>query len=196
MAKDTDETKIQSTVRRKILKGALWGSLAIASGVSLWQLSLTESVEVVEADQYPYRFLNVDERLLLWAIIPAYLYPALDKDDEASRFLVLRNIDGAISGLPQSTQDELRQLFSLLSFQLSKALMAGIWTRWNQAGIDSLQSFLSSWRESYVALLRGGYLGLHQIIVGSYYGEPMSWQDIGYPGPPQMNLPESFYEDI
>lgn len=196
MKTESDDNSIQSTARRKILKGALWGSFAIASGVSLWQLSLTESVEVVEADQYPYRFLNMDERLLLWAIIPAYLYPALDKDDEASRFLVLRNIDGAISGLPQSTQDELRQLFSLLSFQLSKALMAGIWTRWNQAGIDSLQSFLSSWRESYVALLRVGYLGLHQIIVGSFYGEPMSWQGIGYPGPPQMNLPESFYDDF
>lgn len=196
MKKESDDNSIQSTARRKILKGALWGSFAIASGVSLWQLSLTESVEVVEADQYPYRFLNMDERLLLWAIIPAYLYPALDKDDEASRLLVLRNIDGAISGLPQSTQDELRQLFSLLSFQLSKALVAGIWTRWNQADIDSLQSFLLSWRESYVALLRVGYLGLHQIIVGSFYGEPMSWQDIGYPGPPQMNLPESFYEDL
>ncbi|WP_018624034.1 hypothetical protein [Kangiella aquimarina] len=196
MKKESGDKSIQSTARRKILKGALWGSFAIASGVSLWQLSLTESVEVVEADQYPYRFLTLDERLLLWAIIPAYLYPALDKDDEASRFLVLRNIDGAISGLPQSTQDELRQLFSLLSFQLSKALVAGIWTRWNQADIDSLQSFLSSWRESYVALLRVGYLGLHQIIVGSFYGEPISWQNIGYPGPPQMNLPESFYEDL
>lgn len=196
MAKDTDETKIQSTARRKVLKGALWGSLAIASGVSVWQLSLTESVEAVEVDQYPYRFLTLDERLLLWAIIPAYLYPALDKDDDASRFLILRNIDGAISGLPQSTQDELRQLFDLLSFQLSKALVAGIWTRWNQADIQTLQAFLSSWRESYVALLRAGYLGLHQIIVGSYYGEPMSWQDIGYPGPPPMNLPESFYDDF
>ena len=196
MTTDAEENKIQSTTRRKVLKGALWGSFAIASGVSLWQLSLTESVEVVEADQYAYRFLTQDERLLLWAIIPAYLYPALDKDDEASRFLVLRNIDGAISGLPQSTQDELRQLFSLLSFQLSKALVAGIWTRWNQADIETLQSFLSSWRESYVTLLRVGYLGLHQIIVGSFYGEPMSWQAIGYPGPPQFNLPESFYEDI
>lgn len=196
MKKESDDNSIKSTARRKILKGALWGSFAIASGVSLWQLSLTESVEVVEADQFPYRFLNKDERLLLWAIIPAYLYPALDKDDEASRFLVLRNIDGAISGLPQSTQDELRQLFSMLSFQLSKALVAGIWTRWNQADIDSLQSFLASWRESYVALLRVGYLGLHQIILGSFYGEPISWQNIGYPGPPQMNLPESFYEDF
>lgn len=196
MVKDADETEIESSARRKVLKGALWGSLAIVSGVSLWQLSLTESVETVEADEYPYRFLNIDERLLLWAIIPAYLYPALDKNDEESMFLVLRNIDGAISGLPQSTQDELRQLFSLLSFQLGKALVAGIWTRWNQADIDSLQSFLGAWRESYVALLRVGYLGLHQIIVGSFYGEPMSWQAIGYPGPPQMNLPESFYEDF
>lgn len=196
MVKDADETEIESSARRKVLKGALWGSLAIVSGVSLWQLSLTESVETVEADEYPYRFLNMDERLLLWSIIPAYLYPALDKNDEESRFLVLKNIDGAISGLPQSTQDELRQLFSLLSFQLGKALVAGIWTRWNQADINSLQSFLTAWRESYVALLRVGYLGLHQIIVGSFYGEPMSWQAIGYPGPPQMNLPESFYEDF
>lgn len=185
---------VKSSSRRQLLKGALWGSLAVASGVSLWQFSLTESVEAVEADDYAYRFLTLDERLLLWAIIPAYLHPALKKDDQESKLIVLHNIDGAISGLPQSTQDELRQLFSLLSFQLGKALVAGIWTRWNQADITALQSFLVSWQESYLALLRSGYLGLHQIILGSYYGEPMSWSAIGYPGPPQLNLPESFYE--
>lgn len=193
--KNNDHSEVNKT-RRRILKGSLWGSLAIASGVSLWQLSLTESVEALENDDYPYRFLTLDERLLLWAIIPAYLYPAVQSDDDESKFVVLRNIDGAVSGLPQSTQDELRQLFGLLSFQLSKALVAGIWTRWNKASIDSLQFFLSSWQESYLALLRTGYLGLHQIIIGSYYGEPMSWQSIGYPGPPQFNLPESFYEDF
>lgn len=182
--------------RRRILKGSLWGGLAIASGVSFWQLSLTESVEALESDDYPYRFLSLDERLLLWALIPAYLYPAVQQSDDASKFVVLRNIDGAISGLPQSTQDELRQLFSLLSFQLSKALVAGVWTRWNKASIDSLQFFLASWQESYLALLRTGYLGLHQIIIGSYYGEPMSWSSIGYPGPPELNLSESFYDDF
>lgn len=195
MMKKNDNAEVNKT-RRTILKGSLWGGLAIASGVSLWQLSLTESVEALESDDYPYRFLTLDERLLLWAIIPAYLYPAVQPNDDESKFIVLRNIDGAISGLPQSTQDELRQLFGLLSFQLSKALVAGIWTRWNKASIDSLQFFLSSWQESYLALLRTGYLGLHQIIIGSYYGEPMSWQSIGYPGPPQLSLPESFYEDF
>lgn len=182
--------------RRGILKGTLLASLAVVSGVSLWQLSLIESVDALETDNYSYHFLTMDERLLLWAIIPAYLSPALKLDDSESKLIILQNIDGAISGLPQSTQDELRQLFSLLSFQLSKALVAGIWTRWNQASIGSLQSFLSSWQESYLTLLRAGYLGLHQIIVGSYYGEPMSWQSIGYPGPPKFNLPESFYEDF
>ncbi|MHC9511496.1 hypothetical protein [Kangiella sp. M94] len=191
-AKKTDINK----TRRGILKGTLLGSLAVVSGVSIWQLSLKESVDVLETDNYSYHFLTMDERLLLWAIIPAYLYPALQPNDDESKFIVLRNIDGAISGLPQSTQEELRQLFGLLSFQLSKALVAGIWTRWNQASVDSLQFFLSSWQKSYLTLLRTGYLGLHQIIVGSYYGEPMSWQSIGYPGPPQFNLPESFYDNI
>ncbi|ACV27643.1 hypothetical protein [Kangiella koreensis] len=195
MMKNNDTPGVNKT-RRTILKSSLWGSLAFASGISIWQLSLTESVEALEGDDYPYRFLTLDERMLLWALIPAYLYPAVQQGDDNLKFVILQNIDGAISGLPQSTQDELRQLFSLLSFQLSKALVAGIWTRWNKASIDSLQFFLASWQESYLALLRTGYLGLHQIIVGSYYGEPMSWQSIGYPGPPQLNLPESFYEDF
>jgi len=193
--KNIDTPEVNKT-RRTILKSSLWGSLAIASGISIWQLSLTESVEALEGDDHPYRFLTLDERMLLWALIPAYLYPAVQQGDDKLKLVILQNIDGAISGLPQSTQDELRQLFSLLSFQLSKALVAGIWTRWNKASIDSLQFFLASWQESYLALLRTGYLGLHQIIMGSYYGEPMSWQLIGYPGPPQFNLPESFYDNI
>lgn len=195
MTKKAEEVVVNIT-RRRILKGAVLGGFVVASGVSLWQLSLTESVDVVEADDYPYRFLTLDERLLLWAIIPAYLYPAIQVDDDKSKFMVLQNIDGAISGLPQSTQDELRQLFSLLSFQLSKALVAGIWTRWNNASIDSLQIFLKDWQESYLALLRTGYMGLHQIIIGSYYSEPISWPSIGYPGPPPLNLPDSFYDDF
>ncbi len=195
MKSTANKTDINKT-RRGILKGTLLGSLAVVSGVSIWQLSLKESVDVLETDNYSYHFLTMDERLLLWAIIPAYLSPALKPDDSESKFIILRNVDGAISGLPQSTQEELRQLFGLLSFQLSKALVAGIWTRWNQASVDSLQFFLSSWQKSYLTLLRTGYLGLHQIIVGSYYGEPMSWQSIGYPGPPQFNLPESFYDNI
>ncbi|MCW9027383.1 MAG: hypothetical protein OQJ80_00490 [Kangiella sp.] len=195
MMKNIDTPEVNKT-RRTILKSSLWGSLAIASGISIWQLSLTESVEALEGDDHPYRFLTLDERMLLWALIPAYLYPAVQQGDDKLKLVILQNIDGAISGLPQSTQDELRQLFSLLSFQLSKALVAGIWTRWNKASIDSLQFFLASWQESYLALLRTGYLGLHQIIMGSYYGEPMSWQLIGYPGPPQFNLPESFYDNI
>jgi len=193
--KNIDTPEVNKT-RRTILKSSLWGSLAIASGISIWQLSLTESVEALEGDDHPYRFLTLDERMLLWALIPAYLYPAVQQGDDKLKLVILQNIDGAINGLPQSTQDELRQLFSLLSFQLSKALVAGIWTRWNKASIDSLQFFLASWQESYLALLRTGYLGLHQIIMGSYYGEPMSWQLIGYPGPPQFNLPESFYDNI
>ncbi|MCW8857749.1 MAG: hypothetical protein OQJ95_10330 [Kangiella sp.] len=195
MMKNIDTPEVNKT-RRTILKSSLWGSLAIASGISIWQLSLTESVEALEGDDHPYRFLTLDERMLLWALIPAYLYPAVQQGDDKLKLVILQNIDGAINGLPQSTQDELRQLFSLLSFQLSKALVAGIWTRWNKASIDSLQFFLASWQESYLALLRTGYLGLHQIIMGSYYGEPMSWQLIGYPGPPQFNLPESFYDNI
>ncbi|WP_251358205.1 hypothetical protein [Kangiella sp. TOML190] len=180
--------------RRAFLKVSLLGSLAVASGVSIWQYSLEDSQQAVESDPYRYQFLNQDQRLLIYALLPAYLGSALAPLDSTEfRLGLIREIDQALAFVSQQSQLELQQLLDLLSHQLGRAYVAGVWTNWNQASPAQLSSFLQDWRESFIALLRAGYLGLHQLIFGAFYAQEPSWAAIGYSGPPKLNLNDDFY---
>ena len=182
--------------RRSFLKGSAITAALIASGTCIWQLSLIDSNSEVEQESHDYQFLTLDDRLLLWAIIPAYLDGALPVEEINLRFELLHSIDSAISLLPQSTQDELRELLDVLTHQLGRAFLANVWTSWNSTGANQVEEFLKRWRESFITLLRAGYLGLHQLIFGSFFAESFAWQAIGYPGPPELLMPESFYQQF
>ncbi|NVK23010.1 MAG: twin-arginine translocation signal domain-containing protein [Kangiellaceae bacterium] len=182
--------------RRSLLKASLLGAGVVATGISVWQLALSDDNQLIEQEQFNYQFLSIDDRILLWALIPAYLEAAIDPNEQVIRFTILHNIDSAIGLLPLSTQDELRELLDILTFQLGRAFLARVWSSWTHADLEQLQGFLTRWRESFMTLLRAGYLGLHQLIFGSYYGEINAWQAIGYSGPPQFDLPESFYQQF
>jgi hypothetical protein len=45
---------------------------------------------------------------------------------------------------------------------------------------------LARWQASRVSLLRSAYGGLHQLLLAAWYGNPLAWQAIGYPGPPRL----------
>ncbi|MRX27637.1 hypothetical protein [Kangiella sp. HZ709] len=181
--------------RRQILKGAAVTSLVTVTGVSIWQMSLSESQELIEGDSYDYQFLTLNDRYVLFAIIPAMLGQALKKLEEKDFALhLMQQIDKAIDFVTQSSQDELRQLFDLLGNQLGRAYFAGVWSSWSSANVIAVTEFLNDWRTSFMSLLRSGYMGLHQIVMGAFYAQPQSWKAIGYPGPPQMNLTDSFYQ--
>ncbi len=183
--------------RRQILKGAAATSLVAVTGVSIWQLSLSESQQLIEDDAYDYQFLTLDDRYVLFAIIPAMLGQALEKLEEKDFAMrLMQQIDQAIDFVTQSSQDELRQLFDLLANQLSRAYLAGVWSSWSRANVAAVSEFLNDWRTSFMNLLRSGYLGLHQIVMGAFYAQPQSWKAIDYPGPPKMNLTDSFYEQF
>lgn len=185
------------TTRRQLLKAALVSSLTALSGVSLWQLNLSETQQLVEQDDYDYQLLTLDDRLLLFAIIPVILDGALKNlDAEKTTLNLIQKIDQALDFISESSYDELRQLFDLLSHQLGRAYLAGVWSSWNQAKSIAIAEFLQEWRSSYWALLRSGYLGLHQLIMGTFYSQPESWPAIGYSGPPKLNLSEEFYQQF
>ncbi len=183
--------------RRQILKGTLLGGLVVVSGVSIWQWNLEESQTVVEQDKYPYQYLTEDDRLVLFALMPAFLGKALDNlDSKEFRINLLQQLDQAIDFISQSSYDELRQLLDLLANQLGRAYVAGVWSSWSRAKPNELADFLNDWRTSFITLLRSGYLGLHQLIFGAFYAQAKSWPAIDYPGPPKMKLEDSFYQQF
>jgi len=97
----------------------------------------------------------------------------------------VRGVEIAIAGLPPAVQGEVRQLFGLLEFPLTRRVVAGVGP-WERASDVEIASFLQRWRTSNATLLRSGYAALHQLIMAGWYGNNDAWPAIGYPGPPEL----------
>lgn len=164
--------------RRDFIKSSLGGITLLFGGVAGYQLYLdSQALPIKKAKTM---FLTDTDQLVLSVLIPVILSGATDKVDLIK---CIENIDGAIVRLPQKTQQELRELFDLLGSVFGRLVIAGVWHNWQMASNASLNEFLASWRNSALDLLQQAYLGLHKLIIGSFYSEQSSWASIGYPGP-------------
>jgi len=137
----------------------------------------------------PLNFLTADDAGVLRRIAPVMLAGALP-DEGAPRKTaideVITGVDLAIGYQPPSVRREIRDLFNLLENAVTRALAAGVWTSWDRASDQTIREFLASWHDSRFDLLRTAYIGLNNLIVGSWYGNPKSWARIGYSGPPKI----------
>jgi hypothetical protein len=127
-------------------------------------------------------------RAIFAALIPVLLDGALPggADAAVARTETLQTIEETIAGLPPAARDELAELFSLLDFTPTRCLVAGVWSPWSDASVQSIAAFLDRWRASRFAILRSGYGALHQIVLGAWYAQPRAWPALGYAGPPSL----------
>lgn len=123
----------------------------------------------------------------LAAIVPVMLAGALATDPAVRAQQIAaatRGFDAAVAGLPPLVQAELGQLFALLANPLTRFLATGIAGPLENASPASIERALNGWRFSPIPKLRAAYDALHQLIFAAWYGQPMSWAAIRYPGPP------------
>ena len=159
--------------RRQFIKAGIAGGTALAFG-GAW-FAATRSDEEVDA--------------LFAAVSGAVLDGALPAGGAAREAALARNaanMRGAVAGLGAAAQDELAQLFGLLTFAPSRLLLAGIRHSWREASAAEAARFLDGWRNSSLELLQSAYAALHDIALGAWYGTPESWAAAGYPGPPKL----------
>lgn len=169
--------------RRQFLKVGLASAVVLAGAG--WLASRRGRV--------PARGLQwLDERsaAIVAALVPAVLDDALP-GAEPARGDAVREVtaafDRAVSGLSPAVQDEIAQLFSLLGLAAGRFIVAGVRSSWTEATGDEATAFLVRWRTSRFRLLRAGYQALTQLIIAAWYGNPASWERIGYPGPPLLD---------
>ncbi|HXZ49095.1 MAG TPA: hypothetical protein VEG27_08740 [Usitatibacter sp.] len=122
------------------------------------------------------------------AVLAGALPPAGAAHDEAVR-RVVEGFDRTMSLLAPVVRDEIGELLGLLRFGLSRVVLTGIWSPLDEASPVEIARFLAHWRASRFDLLRAGYLGLVQLMVGAWYAQPAAWGAIGYPGPPALDGP-------
>lgn len=160
--------------RRSFLKVGLLGTLALATAGGLYRITRPAKTTG------PFTMDNAAKSVLA-AVIPAMLKDAVNSPADIDA-AIKRTVD-AIHGLPLSTQKEVQDLFALLALGPSRRLLAGVPDDWDQAKPADVAAFLQDWRYSRIALFQGAYLGLHDLITGSWYSHESTWVAIGYPGP-------------
>jgi hypothetical protein len=168
------------TSRRTFLKAGAFGALVLAAGGAVYRAT----------HQAPQPFvLDGEAKAALAAIVPAILAGALPPEPAqraAAAAAAIDHVQAAISGLPLTMQKEVQDLFGLLTLAPARRLLTGVAGGWGNASAQQVSGFLQEWRLHKFGLLRSAYQALHDLVLGAWYADPLSWDAIGYPGP----LPE------
>jgi hypothetical protein len=165
--------------RRTFLKVGALAALTLAAGGGIYRYThppgpLTRFV------------LDGESKAALDAIIPGMLAGSLPADPAARALAVsatTERVHQAIRGLPLGAQKEVKDLFGLLALAPARRALTGVADGWSHATAAQVGVFLQEWRFHRLAMLQTAYHALHDLIIGSWYADPSSWDAIGYPGP-------------
>jgi len=136
-----------------------------------------------------YRVLDARGAELIAALAPAVLAGALPAESApraAAIEAVVAAFDQAVAGMSPAVQAEIDDLLGLLCFAPARVALTGLWSPWSEAGDEAITGFLERWRTSRFDLFRAGYQALTQLVQAAWYGNPLAWDAIGYPGPPRL----------
>lgn len=182
--------------RRSFLKtglgGALFlGTVSVTAGLSGCGSAPAGRVSAVGTRMdasYEFRFLSPDDIQLFEALLPAIIGPGLPGQPQARRMAIagtIERIDAGIHNFGPANQKELRRLFDLLNFGLTRVTIARVWSSWPNVTAEEANAFLERWRTSGIGLFNNGYIALTKISNVAFYGYEDFWHLSGYPGPPE-----------
>ncbi|MGO1499827.1 MAG: hypothetical protein ACTHWH_00915 [Marinobacter sp.] len=182
--------------RRSLLRAGLGGALFLGtisvtaglSGCATAPAGRLGAVGTRMDASYQFQFLTTEDIVLFEALIPAILASALPEQSSARRIAIastVERIDSGIHNFGLANQKELRQLFDLLNFGLTRITVARVWSSWSNVTTEQADGFLERWRSSGIGLFNNGYMALTKISNVAFYGYKDNWHLSGYPGPPE-----------
>ena len=170
--------------RRQFVKVSATAALALAITRSL---DRDVFAQAGASTLLPFQKITAKDAGAIAAIATVILASNLPADAASRQAAIDETVaafDRTVAGLPPAVQGEVDELLSLLTFGLTRRFVAGIAKPWPQAGEAEIKAFLDSWRHSRFATLQQGYQALVRALIACWYGNPRSWTEIGYPGPP------------
>ena len=174
--------------RREFLKIGAIGSLTLALGSSFHALSIGYSKP---SPVKGLQFLREQDAEFLLAIAPAILkvnYPGFLGEQAAER--LLKTLDKMMITFNEFSQQQLLQLFDLMSVAPLRFIAGGPFTAWSKATPQQVADFLTGWQKSSLSLKRMGYSSLCKLITMTWYSQPENYIQSGYPGPPKVIITE------
>jgi hypothetical protein len=166
--------------RRSFLKRGLLGGLLLSTAGGLG-LALFPS----RIDKKPTRKLLVldERRFAVLAAVAARTVRAEGADPVEIAHLV----DQSFSMRGPEMQKDFVQALTLLENALAGFLFDGRGKPFTRLTPEAQDAVLMNWRDSRLAVRRGGYKVLSSLTRAAYYAQPSSWAGVNYPGPPTIS---------
>ena len=130
--------------------------------------------------------LSPSGRLLFDRVAQAVLQGSLPADAEPRAQALaglLERLDATLVGLPVATRDQLSQLLGLLQIGPARRWLCGLETPWASASEREIERAMERMRDATDTTRQQVYHALRDLVAASYFSDPSTWPQLGYPGP-------------
>ncbi len=168
--------------RRGFLKKGIFGGLILAVGGTGFLASRRSRLVSLPAEGL--KVLGPTEYAVLMAIA-ARLVPGGEGFPSVQEVGVGLNADGILARSDPAAVKEVKQLLKLFENALAGFLFAGRIRPFTRLTPQDQDAVLAEWQSSRLQIRRTGFTALRTLSIASYFGSPLSWSAVHYPGPPQ-----------
>ncbi|MEN9544869.1 MAG: hypothetical protein RLZZ598_1702 [Pseudomonadota bacterium] len=133
--------------------------------------------------------LNADGRAIFGATALAVLEGLLPTEPVALKVALdahLGRVEATLAALPRQTQAELTQLLGLLQLAPVRRWLTGLELPWQKADLPAAHAAIKYLHLADDALRQQVFHALRDLSVASYMATPLTWGQMGYPGPTDL----------
>jgi len=167
--------------RRSFLKKGLLGGLLLAIG-GLGFLASRRS-RLAPLPPQGLKVLDPSEYAVLMAIA-ARMVPGGEGFPSVQEVGVGLNADGILVRTDPAAAKEVKQLLKLFENALAGFIFSARIRPFTQLALEEQDQVLEDWESSRLEIRRTGFTALRTLVLASYFGSPLSWPAVHYPGPP------------
>ena len=171
--------------RRDFLRLSLWGGGVLVAGTGA--LHLWPTARELRPRR-ALRFLD-DSKFAVLAAVAARVCAGVPTADAIE---IAHAVEASMTTTPPEVREQFVQLLGFLESAAAGLFFDGRpqpFSRLTPAGQDEA---LFAFRDSRLGLRRAGYQALRKLCIGACYADARTWPGVGYPGPPQIQLPADY----
>lgn len=176
----------RTLVKRGLLGGAL---LAVGGGAVIGMRSTRGSAPPKEG----LKVFSAHEYAIL-AAVARRVVAAREGDPSTDEVDVALRVDRALALAHPSLQRELKQLLHLFENGLTGVFSGTSFAPFTASSKRAQDARLRAWSTSRVALFRTGFQAMKRLTAACYWSSPVTWKAAGYPGPPDLGIPDEAFQ--
>ena len=115
--------------------------------------------------------------------------PQISDMPSAQALMVADHLDGAVYKMHPAAAAEFKQLLALLENPIVGMVFEQRMRPFTACEPEVQDRVLKAWQHSRFSLRRTGFRAIAGLCMAGYWSQPETWSSLGYPGPPQFNLP-------